>query len=60
MNVKIILFNDALNTIYLRLFGVGHTDTDYSDNERGNPLSSFMSSIARGLLYPPSHRQDNI
>ena len=33
-----VLFNDALNTLYLRLYGVRHMVTDNSDNERGNPL----------------------
>ena len=33
-----ILFNDALNTFYLRLYGVIHMVKDYSDSERGNPL----------------------
>ena len=29
------LFNDALNTIYLRLYGVGHNMVeDHSDSER--------------------------
>ena len=32
------LFNDALDTFYLRLYGVGHMVKDYSDSERGNPL----------------------
>ena len=27
------LFNDALNTFYLRLYGVGHIIKDHSDNE---------------------------
>ena len=33
-----VLFNDALNTFYLRLYGVGHMSNDNSENERGNPL----------------------
>ena len=33
-----VLFNDALNTFYLRLYGVGHMVKDHSDSERGNPL----------------------
>ena len=54
-----VLFNDALNTIYLRLYGVNHMVKDHSDSERGNPLSPH------GLLFPisskgsSSHRQDN-
>ena len=30
-----VLFNDALNTFYLRLYGVRHMA---SDSEKGNPL----------------------
>ena len=33
-----ILFNDALNTFYLRLYGVRHMVKDHSDSEKGNPL----------------------
>ena len=34
-----VLFNDALNTFYLRLYGVRHMVNDHSDSEKGNPLS---------------------
>ena len=44
------LFNDALNTIYLRLYGVGHMVKDHSDNERGNLLSPH------GLLFSISSK----
>ena len=33
-----VLFNDALNTFYLRLYGVRHIVKDHSDSERENPL----------------------
>ena len=33
-----ILFNDALNTFYLQLYGVRHMVKDHSDSERGNLL----------------------
>ena len=33
-----VLFNDALNTFYLRLYGVRHMVKDHSDSERENPL----------------------
>ena len=33
-----VLFNDALNTFYLRLYGVRHMVKDHSDTEKGNPL----------------------
>ena len=32
------LFNDALNTFYLRLYGVRHMVKDHSDSEKGNSL----------------------
>ena len=41
-----VLFNDALNTFYLRLYGVGHMVNEHSDSERGNPLPPH------GLLFP--------
>ena len=41
-----ILFNDTLNTFYLRLYGVGHMVKDHSDSERGNLLP------LHGLLFP--------
>ena len=33
-----VLFNDALNTFYLRLYGVRHMAKDHSDSEKGNLL----------------------
>ena len=33
-----VLFNDTLNTFYLRLYGVRHMVKDHSDSERGNLL----------------------
>ena len=33
-----VLFNDARNTFYLRLYGVRHMVKDHSDSEKGNPL----------------------
>ena len=37
-NERNVLFNDTLNTFYLRLYGVKHMEKDHSDNNRGNPL----------------------
>ena len=45
-----VFFNYALNTFYLRLYGVRHMVKDYSDSERGNPLPSH------GLLFPISSK----
>ena len=38
-----VLFNDALNTFYLRLYGVRHMVKDHSDSEKGNPLPPYNS-----------------
>ena len=57
-----VLFNDALNTFYLRLYGVRHMVKDDSDSEKGNPLPPLGYSYrltASVLLYAPSYRQDN-
>ena len=55
-----VLFNDTLNTFYLRLYGIRHMVKDHSDSERGNLLSPHgLLFPARVLLYAPSHRQDS-
>ena len=41
-----VLFNDALNTFYLRLYGVRHMVKDHSDSEKGNPLPPYR------LIFP--------
>ena len=41
-----VVFNDALNTFYLRLYGVRHMVKNHSDSERENPLPPY------GLLFP--------
>ena len=33
-----VLFNDTLNTFYLRLYGITHMVKDHSDSKRANPL----------------------
>ena len=38
LNEREVLFNDTLNTFYLRLYGVRHMVKDHSDSEKGNPL----------------------
>ena len=59
-----VLFNDALSTLYLQLYGVGHMIKNNSNNGRRKPLSSkcehFNRLAARDLLYASSHRQDSI
>ena len=46
-----VLFNDALSTFYLRLYGVGHMVKDHSDCERGNLW------LPNGLLFPISSKR---
>ena len=50
-----VLFNDALNTIWMRLYGVGHMVKDHSYSERGNPLSPIyvivFSISSKDILY---------
>ena len=41
-----ILFNDTINTFYLRLYGVRHMVKDHSDSEKGNLLPPHT------LLFP--------
>ena len=54
-----MLFNDALNTFCLRLYGVRHVVKDHSDSERENPLRSHLFRfIAGDLLQAPFHTQD--
>ena len=35
-----VSFNDALNTFYLRLYGIRLIVTDHSDNEKGKPAAA--------------------
>ena len=58
-----VLFNDALNTLYLRLYGVGYMVKDHADSVKGNSLpphgllflinskGSFTCIIPRPLLH---------
>ena len=45
-----VLFNDGLNTFYLRLYGVRHIVKDHSDSKRGNPMPPHW------LLFPISSK----
>ena len=55
-----VIFNDALNTFYLWLYGIEHMVKDNSDSERGNllppnellfPISRKASFICTTLLF---------
>ena len=57
-----VSFNDALNTFYLRLYGVTHMVKDHSDSDKETRCCHIGYSfhlITRVLLYAPSHRHDN-
>ena len=57
-----VLFNDALNTFYLRVYGIGHMvkDTQIMREEtRCRHMGYSFRLAARVLLYASSHRQDN-
>ena len=48
-NEEHVLFNDALNTFIIRLYGVGYMVKDHLDSERGNrlpPLNGLLFSIS--------------
>ena len=49
-----VLFNNALNSFYLRLYGIRHMVKDHSDRERGNLL------LPHGLLFYMHHPTDRI
>ena len=57
-----VLFNGALNTFYLRLYGVRHMVKDHSKVREETCCCHIGYSFrltARVLLYASSHRQDN-
>ena len=56
---EFFLFNDALNTFYLRLYGVRHMVKNHSDSEKGNSLPPhrlLLSINSKGYFIPT---QDN-
>ena len=60
----IFLFNNALNTFYLWLYGLRtYGKEPFRDRERKPAATStwatFFSLAARVLLYAPSNRQDS-
>ena len=52
------LFNDALNTFYLRLYSVRTTHI-VREETRCRHMGYSFRLTARVLLYAPSHRQDS-
>ena len=56
-----VLFNDKLNTFYLRLYGVRHMVKDHTDSERGNLLPPhrlifLISSKGSFYMHHPTDR----
>ena len=45
------MFNDALNTFYLRLYGIGHIGKAYSDSERGRKEGNVLFNDALNTFY---------
>ena len=56
-----VLFNDALNTFYLRLYGVRwlRTILIVRKETRCRHIGYSLRLTARVLVYAPSHRQDS-
>ena len=47
-----VLFNDALNTFYLQLYGVRYMVKDHSDSEKGNPLPPLRLLFQNNIKGP--------
>ena len=46
-----VLFNNALNTFYLRLYGIGHMVKDHSDSERGRKEMFYLTTHSTHFIY---------
>ena len=55
-----VLFNDTLNTFYLRFYGVRHMANDHSDSEKGNPLLFTINSKGSFICTIPDRIVDNM
>ena len=51
-----VLFNDTLNSFYLRLYGVRHMVKDHSDSERKTHGLLFPISSKGSFIYSLPHR----
>ena len=40
------LFNDALNTFYLQLYGIKHMVKDHLDSEKGKPTAATWATLS--------------
>ena len=48
---RTFLFNDTLNTFYLRLYGVRHMVKDHSDSERGRKEMFYLTTHSTHFIY---------
>ena len=46
-----VLFNDTLNTFYLRLYGVRHMVKDHSDSKRGRKEMFYFTTHSTHFIY---------
>ena len=46
-----VLFNNALNTFYLWLYGVGHMVKDHSDSVRGRKETFYLTTHSTHFIY---------
>ena len=46
-----VLFNDAHNTFYLRLYGVRHMVKDHSDSEKGEREMFYLTTHSTHFIY---------
>ena len=55
-----VLFNDTVDTFYLRLCGVRHMVKDHSDSERGNLLPPHGLLFQKPGIFYMHHPTDRI
>ena len=48
---RMFLYNDTLNTLYLRLYGVRHMVKDHSDSEKGEKERNVLFNDALNTFY---------
>ena len=55
-----VLFNDTLNTFYLRLYGVRHVEKDHTDSERGRKEMFYLMTHSTHFIYGYMERERNV
>ena len=61
MNEGNVLFNNILNTLFLRLYDIGYMVKDHSERKpvAGKIHRLLFSISSKDYFYASSHRQDN-